>query len=146
VSKLANISFLLLCSWARILLGYFFQLSLLAISQTICTVVTCEGGNLYLSYYPLPSQNPRSPGKSPLGLATLNRKNHPIEVTLGRIGSSYTNFSFQSLTFYPYYKLCDNISAPLPGNTESNLPQGDNFSISLSSRIFILQAYLATPH
>jgi hypothetical protein len=71
-------------------------------------VVTCEGGNLSLSYNPLPSQNPRSPGMSPLGLTSLNIKNHPIEVTLGGIVSSYANLPLQSLAFYPCYKLRDN--------------------------------------
>jgi hypothetical protein len=98
-----------------------------------------------LSYNPLPSQNPRSPGTSPLGLTTLNRKNHPIVVTLGGIGSSYASLTLQSLAFYPCYKLCDNILAPLSGNTESKPSSDDTFSVSLASRVFILQAYLATP-
>jgi hypothetical protein len=32
-------------------------------------------------------------------------------------------FGLQSYSFFPSYKLCDNILAPLPRNTESNLPQ-----------------------
>jgi hypothetical protein len=70
-------------------------------------MVTCEGGIYHLSYNPLPSQNPRSPRTSPLGLTFLNRKNHPIEVTLGGIGSSYTSLPLH-IYLYPNYKLCDN--------------------------------------
>jgi hypothetical protein len=61
-----------------------------------------------LSYNPLPLQIPRSPGTSPQGLASLKRKNHPIVVTLGGIGSSYASLHTQSLAFYPCYKLRDN--------------------------------------
>jgi hypothetical protein len=107
VSKLAYISFLLLCL-RQVHLPFFGYTLLLVVSRTICSVVTCEGGNLSLYYNPLPSQNPRSPRTSPLGLTTLNRKNHPIEVTLGGIGSSYASLPLQSLAFYPCYKLCDN--------------------------------------
>jgi hypothetical protein len=71
-------------------------------------VVTCEGGITTLSCNPLPSQNPRSSGMSPLGLVTLNRKNHSIMVTLGGIGSYYTSLTFKPQAFYPCYKLCDN--------------------------------------
>jgi hypothetical protein len=70
-------------------------------------VVTCEGGIYLLSYNPLPSQNPRSSGTSPLGLTPLNRKNLSIEVTLGRIGSVMPVCLFTSI-FYPNYKLHDN--------------------------------------
>jgi hypothetical protein len=57
-------------------------------------------GGIYLYYYyPLPSQNPRSLGTSPLGLTSLNRKNHPIEVTLGGIGSSYASLTSILLSF-----------------------------------------------
>jgi hypothetical protein len=46
-------------------------------------VVTCEGEYYHLAFLSLlPSQNPRSPGTSPLGLTSLNRKNLPIEVTV----------------------------------------------------------------
>ena len=90
VSKLAYISFLLLCL-RQVYLSFWGYTLLLAVSRTICLVVTCEGGNLYLSYNPSPSQNPRSSGTSPLGLTSLNRNNHPIEVTLGGIGSSYAS-------------------------------------------------------
>jgi hypothetical protein len=81
---------------------------LLAFGRTICSVVTCEGGIITLSCNPLPSQNPRSLGTSPLGLTTLNRKNHPIVVTLGGIGSCYASLTLQSIAFYPCYKRCDN--------------------------------------
>jgi hypothetical protein len=64
-------------------------------------------GNYLLAFNPLPSQNPRSPGTSPLGLTSLNRKNLPIEVTLGGIGSVTLVYLFTSV-FYPNYKLCDN--------------------------------------
>jgi hypothetical protein len=80
----------------------------LAFGRTVCSVVTCEGGITTLSYNPFPSQNPRSPGMSPLGLTTLNRKNHPIVVTLGGIGSCYTSLAFNPQAFYPCYKLCNN--------------------------------------
>ena len=90
---------------------------------TICLVVTCEGGITTLSCNPLPSQNPKSPGTSPLGLTSLKRKNHPIVVTLGGIGSCYASLTLKPQAFYPCYKLCDNILASLSWNTESNLPQ-----------------------
>jgi hypothetical protein len=67
-------------------------------------VVTCEGGNLSSSYNPLPSQKTRSPGTSPLGLTTLNKKNHPMEVTLGGIGSSYASLT----TLHPFTILTTN--------------------------------------
>jgi hypothetical protein len=107
--------------------------------------VICERGNLSLSYYPLPFQNPRSPGTSPLGLASLKRKNLPIVVTLGGIGSCYASLAFYLIAFTPSYKLCDNILAPLPGNTESILLKRQIFSVSLASETIFLQAYLATP-
>jgi hypothetical protein len=56
----------------------------------------------------LPLQNPRSPGTSPLGLASLKRKNLPIVVTLGGIGSCYASLAFYLIAFTPSYKLCDN--------------------------------------
>jgi hypothetical protein len=74
-------------------------------------VVTCEGGIYLLALKPLPSQNPRSPGTSPLGLTSLNRKNHPIEVTLGGIGSSYASLNSFHLSTFLNYKLCDNTKA-----------------------------------
>jgi hypothetical protein len=77
-------------------LGYTL---LLAVSRTICSMVTCEGRNLSLSYNPFPFSKPRSPWTSPLGLTSLNRKNHPIEVTLGGIGSSYASLP---LHLYPF--------------------------------------------
>jgi hypothetical protein len=107
VSKLAYICFLLLCL-GQVHLFFLLYLSLLAISHTICSVVTCEGGNLPLSYNPLPSQNPRSPRMSSLVLTSLNRKNHPIEVTLGGIGNNYANFPLH-IYIFPNYKLCNNI-------------------------------------
>jgi hypothetical protein len=70
-------------------------------------MVTCEGAIYLLALNPLPSQNPRSPGTSPLGLTSLNRNNLPIEVTLGGIGSVTLVCLFTSF-FYPNYKLCDN--------------------------------------
>jgi hypothetical protein len=45
---------------------------------------------------------------SPLGLTSLNRKNLPIVVTLGGIGSCYTNLMYKTQAFYPNYKLRDN--------------------------------------
>jgi hypothetical protein len=45
---------------------------------------------------------------SPLGLASLKRKNLPIVVTLGGIGSCYASLSLYLIAFYPSYKLCDN--------------------------------------
>jgi hypothetical protein len=79
---------------------YFFGgFTLLDFGRTICLVVTCEGGNLSLSHNPLPLQNPRSPWTSPLGLTTLKRKNHPIVVTLGGIGSCYASLIFKPQAF-----------------------------------------------
>jgi hypothetical protein len=100
-------------------------------------VVTCEGGKPYLGLISLlPLQNHRSPGTSPLGLTSLKRKNLPIVVTLGGIGSCYASLAFYLIAFSPSYKLCDNIVKP---------SLDDTFLVSLASRIFILQAYLATP-
>jgi hypothetical protein len=68
-----------------------------------------KGGKTYL--HPinlLPLQNPRSPGTSPLGLTSLKRKNLPIVVTLGGIGSCYTSLAFYLIAFTPSYKLCNN--------------------------------------
>jgi hypothetical protein len=105
VSKLAYVYFLLLCPGQVHLFGYIYLYWLLANSAQ---VVTCEGGGIYLfSYNPLPSQNLRSPGTSPLGLTSLNRKNLPIEVTLGGIGSSCTSLTLH-IYLYRNYKLCDN--------------------------------------
>jgi hypothetical protein len=68
-----------------------------------------KGGKTYL--HPinlLPLQNSRSPGTSPLGLTSLKRKNLPIVVTLGGIGSCYASLAFYLIAFTPSYKLCDN--------------------------------------
>jgi hypothetical protein len=78
-------------------------------------------GEFVLVLYSLPFQNPKSLGTSPLGLASLKRKNLPIVVTLGGIGSCYASLAFYLIAFTPSYKLCDNILVPLPGNTESFL-------------------------
>jgi hypothetical protein len=70
-----------------------------------------KGGKPYLCLISLlPLQNPRSPGTSPLGLTSLKRKNHPIVVTLGGIGSCYASLAFYLIALYPSYKLCDNTS------------------------------------
>jgi hypothetical protein len=70
--------------------------------------VTCEGDYYHLALLNLlPSQNPRSPGTSPLGLTSLKRKNLPIKVTVGGIGSVTLVGLFSSI-HYPNYKLCDN--------------------------------------
>jgi hypothetical protein len=52
--------------------------------------------------------NPRLPGTSPLGLASLNRKDLPIVVTLGGVGPCYSSLAFYFIAFAPSYKLCDN--------------------------------------
>jgi hypothetical protein len=52
--------------------------------------------------------NPRLPGTSPLGLASLNRKDLPIVVTLGGVGPCYASLAFYFIAFAPSYKLCDN--------------------------------------
>jgi hypothetical protein len=135
--------FLLLCL-RQVHLFFFGYTLLLVVSRTIYSVVTCEGGNLSLSYYPLPSQNPRSPGTSPLGLTTLNRKNHPIEVTLGGIGSSYASLTLQSLAFILATNCAITIFSSLSGNTESIIFKTTFFG-KPCLRILILQAYLATP-
>ena len=56
----------------------------------------------------LPLQNPRSLGMSPLGVASLKRKNLPIVVTLGGIGSCYASLTLYFVASSPIYKLCDN--------------------------------------
>jgi hypothetical protein len=94
---------------------------------------------------PLSVVQHRSSGMYPLGLTTLNRKNHPIVMTLGGIVSCYASLTLHLIAFYPCHKLRDNILVSLSGNTKSKLPQDDNFSVSLASRLLILQDYLATP-
>ena len=80
---------------------YFLWLYLIigCLARTIWLAVICERGNLSLSYYPLPFQNPRSPRMSPLGLASLKRKNLPIMVTLGGIGSCYASLALYLIAF-----------------------------------------------
>jgi hypothetical protein len=58
-------------------------------------VVTCEGGTYPCLIILFPPQNPKSPGTSPLGLTSLKRKNFPIVVTLGGIGSCYASLAFK---------------------------------------------------
>ena len=70
-------------------------------------MVTCEGETYPCLFILLPPQNPRSPRTSPLGLTSLKRKNHPIVVTLGGIGSCYASLAFYFIAFLPSYKLCD---------------------------------------
>jgi hypothetical protein len=65
-------------------------------------------GEFVLVLYSFPFQNSKSPRTSPLGLASLKRKNLPIVVTLGGIGSCYTSLAFNLIAFTPSYKLCDN--------------------------------------
>ena len=48
----------------------------------------------------LPPQNDRSSGTSPLGLTSLKRKNLPIVVTLGWIGSCYAGLAFNLIAFF----------------------------------------------
>ena len=45
---------------------------------------------------------------SPLGLTSLKRKNLPIMVKFGGIGSCYANLAFYFIAFLLSYKLCDN--------------------------------------
>jgi hypothetical protein len=47
---------------------------------------------------------------SHLGLTSLKRKNLPIVVTLGGIGSCYASLAFYLIAFNPSYKLCNNKS------------------------------------
>ena len=61
-----------------------------------------------MTFKPLPLQNSRLPGTSPLGLTSLKRKNLPILVTLGGIVSCYASLAFFLIAFPPIYKLCDN--------------------------------------
>jgi hypothetical protein len=104
-----------------------------------------KGGKSYLCLISLlPLQNPKSLGTSPLGLTSLKIKNHPIVLILGGIGSCYASLALYPIALFPSYKLRDNILAPFSGNTESNLPQDEMFLVRLASRLFILQAYLAT--
>jgi hypothetical protein len=68
----------------------------------------------------------------------LNRKGFPIKVTV--IGHPLLR---QSCIHLPWalgkYRLCDNILAPLSGNTES-IFLNDTFLVSLSLKAFILQS------
>jgi hypothetical protein len=85
-----------------------------------------KGGIFYLAFKHLPSQNPRSSGTSPLGLTSLNRKSHLIEVTVVGL-VQLSQFDLLSSVFYLNYKLCDKISASLSGNTKSILLKDDTF-------------------
>jgi hypothetical protein len=58
-----------------------------------------RGGTYPCLFILLPPQNPRSLGTSPLGLTSLKRKNHPIVVTLGGIGSCYASLAFKPKAF-----------------------------------------------
>jgi hypothetical protein len=71
-------------------------------------VVTCEGEYYHLAFLNLlPSQNPKSPRMSPLGLTSLNKNNLPIEVTVVGL-VQFRQFDLLSSVYYPNYKLCDN--------------------------------------
>jgi hypothetical protein len=60
-----------------------------------------KGGKPYLGLISLlPLQNHRSPGTSPLGLTSLKRKNLPIVVTLGGIGSCYASLALNLIAFF----------------------------------------------
>jgi hypothetical protein len=67
-----------------------------------------KGGTCSCYFILCPFKNPRSPRMSPLGLDSLKRKNLPIVVTLGGIGSCYASLALYLIDFYPSYKLCDN--------------------------------------
>jgi hypothetical protein len=87
-----------------------------------------KGGKTYL--HPinlLPLQNPRSPGTSPLGLTSLKRKNLPIVVTLGGIGSCYASLAFYLIAFTPSYKLCDNKAADKQAQEDTKIYPGKPF-------------------
>jgi hypothetical protein len=72
-----------------------------------------KGGKPYLGLITLFSlQNHKSPGTSLLDLTSLKRKNLPIVVTLGGIGSCYASLAFYFIAFLPSYKLCDNKAKP----------------------------------
>jgi hypothetical protein len=76
---------------------------------TIFWVVICEG-ETSLNPLPLFLSNPRLPGMSPLGLATLNRKDLPIVVTLGGVGPCFANLTLILQLLDLNYKLSDNRS------------------------------------
>jgi hypothetical protein len=116
-----------MCFYSSLVTSYYWLFS-----HIFYSMVTCERVFTLFPYHPSPAQSSKSLGTSPLGLTTQNRKNHPIEVTLGGIGSCYANLSLYLLTYYHKYKLCDNILAPLLGNTESILLRCQIFSVSLS--------------
>jgi hypothetical protein len=59
---------------------------------TIFWAVICEG-EISLDPLSLFLSNPRLPRTSPLGLATLNRKDLPIVVTLGGVGPCYASLT-----------------------------------------------------
>jgi hypothetical protein len=88
---------LLLCLRQVYLWWFYFTIGCLA--GTICLVVTCEGRIYPCLLILFPSQNPRSPRTSPLGLTSLKRKNHPIVVTMGGIGSCYASLTFKPQAF-----------------------------------------------
>jgi hypothetical protein len=69
-------------------------------------------GETSLNPLSLSFSNPRLPGTSPLGLASLNRKDLPIVVTLGGVGPCYTSLAFYFIASAPSYKLCDNKRHP----------------------------------
>jgi hypothetical protein len=93
-----------------------------------------EGENLSLIYYSLASLKLQVTGDVSPG-HNLPKKKEPSHC--GDIGWDrflLRQFDLQNSSFCPPYKLCDNILAPLPGNTKSILLKQQIFSVSLASR------------
>jgi hypothetical protein len=86
-------------------------------------------GETSLNPLSLSLSNPRLPGTSPLGLASLNRKDLPIVVTLGGVGPCYSSLAFYFIAFGPSYKLCDNTLI-----SKSNRPV-NNFQSHIASQL-----------
>jgi hypothetical protein len=86
-----------------------------------------KGENLILSYYPFASSKPQVTGDVSPGPNLPKEKEPPHRGDIGWDRFLLRQFGLQSYSLFPSYKLCDNILAPLPGNTESNLPQDDTF-------------------
>ena len=68
-------------------------------TRTFWSVVTCERGSLS-SHFDLAFSNPQVTEDVSLGPTTLNRKRHPIEVTVIGLVSSYANLLPFNLFFY----------------------------------------------
>jgi hypothetical protein len=90
-------------------------------SQDNLLVVTCDGGKLVFDLlFFCPSKLQVTEDVSP-GPNLPKEKEPPHRGDIGWDRFLLRQFDLQTSSFCPPYKLCNNILAPLPGNTESIL-------------------------